>query len=161
MATGDHLKLSSDAISRVGESQGGSRRAGAYDPPEAISGMLTPAADVWSLGMTLVEVLTQHLPEWQPGTNREPVVPANLPAPFLEIARQCLRLEPQRRMSVADIAARLNARVAVASASVAGPVAGVSLSPVALAGQNQPSMGTPKPMASLPVPTESDTASAD
>ncbi len=50
LATGDHLKLSSDAISRVGESQGGSRRVDAYDPPEAISGMLTPAADVWSLG---------------------------------------------------------------------------------------------------------------
>src|SRR3984957_6224137 len=61
LATGDHLKLSSDRSSRIGESQNGSRRAGAYDPPEAASGRLTPAADVWSLGMTLVEVLTQHL----------------------------------------------------------------------------------------------------
>ena len=148
LATGDHLKLSSDAISRVGESQGGSRRGDAYDPPEAISGMLTPAADVWSLGMTLVEVLTQHLPEWQPETNRDPVAPANLPAPYLEIARQCLRMEPQRRMSVVDIAARLNARVAVASASVAGPVAGVSLSPAALAGRHQTSVATSQYMPS-------------
>jgi TonB family protein len=153
LATGDHLKLSSDAISRVGESQGGSRRVDAYDPPEAISGMLTPAADVWSLGATLVEVLTQHLPDWQPGTNRDPVVPANLPAPFLEIARQCLRLEPQRRVSVVDIAARLNARVAAAAASVAGPIAGASLSPGALAGQHLTSVGAPKSIPSMPVST--------
>jgi TonB family protein len=152
LASGDHLKLSSDAISRVGETQSASKRAGAYDPPEAASGMLTPAADVWSLGMTLVEVLTQHLPEWRSGPNSEPVVPAHLPAPFLEIARQCLRLEPQRRISVADIAERLNARAAVASASVATSVAatGASVGPAALA--NQVSAGTSKPMASLPVP---------
>jgi TonB family protein len=152
LASGDHLKLSSDAISRIGEAQSASKRASAYDAPEAASGMLTPAADVWSLGLTLIEVLTQHLPEWQSGPNREPVVPANLPAPFLEIARQCLRLEPQRRVSVADIAERLNARAAVASASVAGSVAatGANFSPAALA--NQVSAGTSKPIATLPVP---------
>jgi TonB family protein len=156
LATGDHLRLSSDAISRVGESQGGSTRVDAYDPPEAISGMLTPASDVWSLGMTLVEVLTQHLPEWQPETNRDPVVPGNLPAPYLEIARQCLRIEPQRRMSVVDIAAPLNARVAAAAASVAGPIAGASssLSPGPLAGQLQTSVGAPKSMPSTLVSTE-------
>ena len=153
LAMGDHLKISSDAISRIGEAQSSAKRAGAYDPPEATGGMLTPAADVWSLGTTLVEVLTQHLPEWQPGPHREPVVPANLPAPFLEIARQCLRLEPHRRISVADIAARMNSRAAVASASasVAAPiaVAGSSLSPGVVAEQVSPV--PPRPMASLPV----------
>jgi eukaryotic-like serine/threonine-protein kinase len=58
LASGDQLKLSSDTISRVGEAQASSKRQGVYDPPEAISGMLAPAADVWSLGTTLVEVLT-------------------------------------------------------------------------------------------------------
>ncbi len=156
LATGDRLKLSSDAISRIGEAQSASKRAGVYDPPEAISGMLTAAADVWSLGTTLVEVLTQHLPDWQPGPNREPVVPANLPAPFLEIARQCLRLEPQRRISVAEIAARLNPGAAVASAPIAAAAAAAgagtapSVSPVAAAGQISPA--TPKTVASMPVP---------
>jgi TonB family protein len=153
LATGDHLKLSSDAISRIGESQSASKRASDYDAPEAASGMLTPAADVWSLGMTLVEVLTRHLPEWQSGPNREPVVPVNLSAPFLEIARQCLRMEPQRRMSVADIAERLNARAAVASVSVAASVAGARLSPVDLARQG--AAVTSKPIASLPLPPRS------
>ncbi len=149
LATGDHLKLSSDRSSRIGESLSVSRKAGAYDPPEAISGMLTPAADVWSLGATLVEVLTQHLPEWQPAPNRELLVPVNLPAPFLEIARACLRLEPHRRISVAEIAARMNPR-AVAAASASVPGSRPSVSPVAPAGQVSPL--PPQPMASLPVP---------
>ena len=151
-ATGDRLKLSSDAISRTGEAQSASKRAGHYDPPEATGGMVTPAADVWSLGTTLVEVLTQHLPDWQPEARREPVVPANLPAPFLEIARQCLRLEPQRRISVAEIAARLNpgavATTAIAAAAVAA--AGPSANPVAAAGQ-LPAVGS-KPVVPVQLP---------
>jgi TonB family protein len=152
LATGDRLKLSSDAITRIGEAQSASKRAGAYDPPEASSGMLTAAADVWSLGTTLVEVLTQHLPDSQSGPNREPAVPPNLPAPFLEIARQCLRLEPQRRISVAEIAARLNPGAAVAAVSAAAAGAGTapSVSPVAASGQIFP--GTLKPVASVAVP---------
>jgi len=151
LATGDHLKLSSDASSRIGESQRVPRTAGAYDPPEASSGRLTPAADVWSLGMTLVEVLTRHLPEWQPAPNREPLVPVNLPAPFLEIARQCLRLEPHRRIHVADIAARMNPRAVAAAASrSASPGASASVSPLAAAGQGSPR--TAQPVASLTGP---------
>lgn len=123
LASGDQLKLSTDRISGIGESQGLTRQVGAYDAPEASSGMLTPAADVWSLGTTLVEVMTQRLPDWQPEAQREPVVPASLPAPFQEIARQCLRLEPQRRTSIVEIAARLNSRAAVATASAAFSVA--------------------------------------
>lgn len=151
LATGDRLKLSSDAISKAGESKSVSRPPGAYDSPEAISGMLTPAADVWSLGMALVEVLTQHLPEWQPGPNVEPVVPASLPAPFLEIARECLRIEPQRRISVADIGVRMNSRTVAATASASASVSGsIPMSPAAIAGQVSPV--ALNPMASLPVP---------
>src|SRR5712692_7139923 len=52
MAVGEHLKLSSDGLCRMGESSGGSReKPGVYDPPEAASGMISPAGDVWSLGM--------------------------------------------------------------------------------------------------------------
>jgi TonB family protein len=155
LATGDRLKLSSDAISRIGEVQSTARRAGAYDPPEAITGKLTPAADVWSLGTTLVEVLTQHLPEWQPGPNREPVVPANIPAPFQEIARECLRLEPERRISVAEIGARLNSRAAAATASALASLSpsSPSISSVAAAAGQVYLPPTPpnKPTAALPV----------
>jgi TonB family protein len=155
LATGDRLKLSSDAISRIGEPQSMARRAGAYDPPEAITGRLTPAADIWSMGTTLVEVLTQHLPEWQPGPNREPVVPANIPAPFQEIARECLRLEPERRISVAEIGVRLNSRAAAAAAtaSVAAslPALSPSVSPVAAGPAYLPATPPNKPTTASPV----------
>lgn len=151
LATGDRLKLSSDAISRVGEAHVAPKRAGAYEAPEAISGMLTPAADIWSLGTTLVEVLTQHLPEWRPGPNLEPLVPANLPAPFLEIARRCLRLDPQQRISAADIGARLNPRAVAATASASVSSLSASISPVAAAVAGAAPAVALEPLASLPV----------
>ena len=64
LAVGDQVKLSSDDLDVPGER---SRRAGAvspYDPPEAATGAASTAADVWQLGMTLVEVLTQRVPVW-------------------------------------------------------------------------------------------------
>lgn len=127
LASGDRLKLSSDAISRVAEGLSVPKKTGVYDPPEAITGVLSPAGDVWALGTTLVEVLTQKLPDWQPGPHREPVVPANLPAPFQEIVRHCLRLEPDRRMRIAEIAARLNPRAAAASVAHASAAASVAV----------------------------------
>jgi TonB family protein len=148
LASGDSLKLSSDTISRIGEAQAVARKADAYDPPEAVSGLLTPATDVWSLGMTLVEVMTQRLPDWQPGSQREPVVPATMAAPFQEIARQCLRLEPHRRIGIADIAARLNARAVAATASASVLASVPSAAPAA----RHVSLATPMPVASLPVP---------
>ena len=136
LATGDQLKLSSDMIARAGETQTAPRKTSVYDPPEAISGMKTPAGDVWALGTTLVEVLTQKVPEWQPGPNREPLVPPTVPAPFAEIARQCLRIEPDLRISVADVAERLNPRSAASALSAAiadAPVAATAIAPAATA----------------------------
>jgi TonB family protein len=144
LAMADQLKLSSDMVSRAGETQGGSRKTSVYDAPEAVTGMKTPESDVWALGTTLVEVLTQEVPEWQPGPNREPVVTEAVPAPFAEIARACLRLEPRRRLTVADIAERLNSRAAAASA--AGPVASVAEATATAATQEVPtaaSLGEP------------------
>jgi periplasmic protein TonB len=108
---------------------------------------MTPSGDVWSLGTTLVEVLTQHLPEWQPGRHVEPTFPATLPAPFLEIARQALRVDPQRRITIADISAQLSARAVMASAAGAG----VSISAVAAA-PPVPHPVAPKPVVSQAVP---------
>jgi TonB family protein len=148
LAIGDKLKLSSDAICVAGQAPAFHRKAGAYDAPEAISGMLSPAGDVWALGTTLVEVLTQRLPEWQSGPHVEPVVPATLPAPFLDIARQCLRVDPQKRISIADISARLSARAALASAAAAGAPA----SATAVAAPLPPPPVAPKTVISQAVP---------
>ena len=68
---------------------------------------MSPASDVWSLGMTLVEALTQSPPVWKEAEQAEPVLPETLPEPFFDIASHCLRRNPHRRWTVAEIAARL------------------------------------------------------
>jgi len=106
MADDDLLKISSDGLCRIGESAG-SMKPGAYDPPEAAGGRISPAGDVWSLGMTLAEALTQRLPVWERTNQGEAALPSNLPEEFADLVRHCLRRDPQMRWSVADIAARL------------------------------------------------------
>ena len=107
MAVGEQIKISSDVLCGVGES---SRVLGApsvYAAPEiADGGGMTPASDVWSLGMTLFEALTQSPPTWQGKEQTELMLPA-LPEPFFDIASHCLRRDPQHRWTVTDIAARL------------------------------------------------------
>ena len=107
MAENDLLKISSDGLCRIGEFSGSVGKPGAYDPPEAAGGRISPAGDVWSLGMTLCEALTQRLPVWERTNQAEPALPSTLPVEFLDLARHCLRRDPQLRWSVADIAARL------------------------------------------------------
>jgi TonB family protein len=102
MASGDQIKLSSSCLGRAGEPI---RDPGNYDPPEALS---SSAGDVWSLGMTLVEVLTQRLPSWHRNAQGDPDIPETLPAPLLDVARHCLRREASRRWSAQEIAEHLD-----------------------------------------------------
>lgn len=106
MAVGDQVKISRDGISKAGEWGSGRGRASVYDPPEFATEWISAAGDVWSLGMTLVEILTQHPPSRR-GPQQEVVLPETLPAGFLDIARHCLQADPRLRATVADIAARL------------------------------------------------------
>ena len=100
LASGECLKLSSAALCRIGECPPSTPDA--YAPPE---GTASPAGDVWSLGVTLVEAMSQHPPLRSQGA--DPVVPETLPQPFFEIARECLRPDPKVRSTVADISAVL------------------------------------------------------
>jgi TonB family protein len=102
MACGDQLKLSSDGLRRQGDPIG---NPGTYDPPEAVA---SPAGDVWSLTVTLVEALTQRLPIWDINAQADPVVPTTLPAPLLDSAHHCLRRDPKQRWTIGDIASRLD-----------------------------------------------------
>jgi hypothetical protein len=78
VAIGDQIKLSSDCI-RQGDAE-------------------AAAADVWALGVTVIHALTQ---------NAEAAIPVNLPQPFLDVARNSLRREPESRWTISDIRARL------------------------------------------------------
>jgi serine/threonine-protein kinase len=109
MAVDDQLKISSDNLLRAGEPGKHLLVPGVHLAPEAASGKISPAADLWSLGVTLVEALTQHPPAWERSTNGEPTVPWSVPQPFAGIARECMRLSPERRCTLGDVKARIQA----------------------------------------------------
>jgi TonB family protein len=109
LAVADQVKLSSDALGIAGERRGSERATSAYDPPEAATGASSTAADVWQLGMTLIEVLTQHLPVWDRTRISAPQVPAGVPEPFREIAAHCLQVAAGERWTVGEILRRVEA----------------------------------------------------
>src|ERR1019366_5219762 len=109
LAVGDQVKLSSDALGVPGERSRSAGATGAYDPPEAATGAISTAADVWQLGMTLVEVLTQRLPVWDRARPSAPEVPAAVPEPFREIAGHCLQVDAEKQWTVGQILERLGA----------------------------------------------------
>ena len=116
MAVGEELKLSSDGICRLGEDIERTGPASAYDPPEGAANGASTAGDMWSLGVTLVEILTQQLPTWNPSDRKDPVLPETLPEPFVDIVRHCLRRDPKNRWSAAAVATHLP-RVSAARAT--------------------------------------------
>jgi TonB family protein len=75
----------------------------AYDAPESEIGNLSPAADIWSLGMTLVAAFDQRPLTWSRANTLDPVVPKSVPAPYGQIARECLRMNPAERCSMTRI----------------------------------------------------------
>ena len=107
MAVGDDLKLASDTLCAPGEKALSPREPTVYDPPELSTSGPSSAGDVWSLGVTLVEALTQRTSPGHAMRQGDPAIPETIPAPFLEIARQSLRMDPERRWTVPEIAARL------------------------------------------------------
>lgn len=109
MAAGDQLKLSSDGVRPVGKSQGSVGPGNQYDAPEVATGAVSPSADIWSLGMTLVEALTGHLPAWDRGDENDPKLPEYIPRPFNDIAKHCVSRDPTLRWSATEIRKRLDA----------------------------------------------------
>jgi len=110
-ATGDLLKLSADQIVSPAEANSASRRRDVYDAPETAAGIVSPAGDVWSIGVTLIAALTQNVSFEEGGASTasrpDPDPPVTVPQPFRGIARECLHLDPKRRCSLAEIQARL------------------------------------------------------
>ena len=106
-AVNDQLKLSIDGVCTPHERGSSGEKSSPYDPPELAPTGPSTAGDVWSLGMTIVEVLTQRLPIWEWTGHADPPAPRNLPAPFLEIVRNCLRRDPAMRCTLREISENL------------------------------------------------------
>jgi TonB family protein len=134
MAAGDQVKISSDSIRRTGDGNG------------------TYADDVWALGATMVEALTQRSPAL--GETGEVVLPAALEDPFLDIALHTLRRNPADRWTISDICARLGRPIARSSSrkwryAVPGAVLAGAAAAAMFAGRGMWSPRTETPPAPL------------
>jgi TonB family protein len=101
-AVKNQLKLSIDSVHPATQAMRPYSLA-AYDAPECESGNVSAAADMWSLGMTLVAAFDQRPLTWSRSNTLDPVVPKSIPAPYGQIARECLRMNPTERCSLARI----------------------------------------------------------
>jgi len=90
MVIDGHLKLSVDGLVTAGSSPRPSASLTIYDAPETSMQAISPSADLWSLGVTLVEALTQHPPAWnmvrpglpRTGWLRSNALPGGIPTPL-------------------------------------------------------------------------------
>jgi TonB family protein len=107
LGVADQLKISSDRLLPAGERASAPPIRSVYDPPENPASVISPAGDVWSLGITIVEALTQRPPLPKRSQHKPPVLPGSLPPVFLDLVHQCLQPDPSRRQTVAGLAERL------------------------------------------------------
>jgi TonB family protein len=102
----DQLKLASDTIRPAGESTASIAESALYDPPEAKNGSNSAAGDIWGLGITLVEALTQCPPAWPDERSETVSLPAMLPPAFVDTVRRCLSRYPVDRPTITELEAQ-------------------------------------------------------
>ena len=103
MVVDDRLKVSGDSLKVVGQMGKKASAQSIYDAPEMGSEPIAPGVDVWGLGVTLVEALTQYRPAWDRATEEDPKVPESIPQPFAGIARGSLRADPLGRCTLENV----------------------------------------------------------
>jgi len=103
LVIGDQLKLASDTIRPASEATANISMPSLYDAPEGEREIFSTASDVWALGVTLAEALTQQPPSWTDARRTSVVLPADFPAAFAEVVRRCLSPDPKTRPSVAAL----------------------------------------------------------
>lgn len=113
LVVNDQLKLSGDCIAlaagnAVELAETGAPETSVYAAPELGRGAVTPAVDVWALGMTLVAATTQKPAPWERRIQEEPVVPAGIAEPLGQIAKACLRVDPVKRATLVELRAILD-----------------------------------------------------
>jgi serine/threonine protein kinase len=96
-ALDETVKLSPEGMKPFGENAGAELHKAKYPAPETQEGV-TPAADVWSLGATLYEALTQ-----KDATQREESARTVLPVPFQVIVQGAFNPDPASRITLPAI----------------------------------------------------------
>jgi hypothetical protein len=105
LVVNDQLKLASDSIRPIGEAK---------------NGPLNAASDVWGLGSSVVEALTQR-PFRADDAFDIATLPADLPLEFVDTIGRCLDPDPGRRPTIAELEAQFNPAPPAIAPSIAPP----------------------------------------
>jgi TonB family protein len=124
------VKLATDSIRPAGAPRVGSAEPCYYDPPETVQANFGTADDIWGLGVTLVEALTQSLP-WSDQRSEAASLPIGLPAAFTDTVRRCLSYDPATRPSAVDLQVQFGCAPATPSEPAPAPVMDAAPHPVA------------------------------
>lgn len=122
LVVNDQLKLATDTVRPAGEPRASIAEASLYDPPEADSGRLSPAGDIWALGITMVEALTQSVPARPDEGSLTACLPATLPPAFVGTIQRCLSHDPASRPTARELEAQFKPAPQPSVVSVPQPV---------------------------------------
>lgn len=106
LVVGDQLKLASDTI-RPAADVPKSRKMSVYDAPEVRDARSSTAGDIWGLGVTLIEALTQRVPEMTDGLPGAVSLPGDIAPNLANTIRRCLSADPATRPTLSDLRAAL------------------------------------------------------
>ena len=98
LGIGHAIKLSTEGVRKVSSTFDIDVNDAKYRAPESPNGNATPAADVWCLGATLFEAMTQR--EFAADSRSEA---AKLPPPFGSIVHRCLYTDPEARCTLHEV----------------------------------------------------------
>ncbi len=116
-AFGDSIKLSAESLRKVNSAPPLTAVPTKYLAPESTGENITPESDVWCMGATLFEALTQQ--HYGPECREKA---ASLAEPWNRILPKCLEADPAQRARLADLdRLRAGEPVREIAASVAAP----------------------------------------
>jgi serine/threonine protein kinase len=145
LVVNDQLKLASDTVRPAGEPRASIAEPSVYDPPEAENGRLSPGGDIWALGITMVEALTQRVPGSPDEQSATAWLPATLAPTLVDTVRRCLSHDPGSRPTAIDLQAQF--KPAPPASGAAAPQAVTRDAPVPAA----PPPESPKQRALAPI----------
>ncbi len=105
LVVNDQLKLASDTVRPAGEPRASIAEPSIYDPPEAEGGRLSPAGDIWALGITLVEALSRSVPASPDKQSATAYLPTTVAPTLVDTIQKCLRHDPGSRPTAIDLQA--------------------------------------------------------
>lgn len=118
LGVGDSIKLSTEGARRAQSATDIWLKDAKYRAPENPNGNITPEADMWCLGATLFEAITQK--ECGADCRNEAT---RLPVPFGSIVHRCLYSSPEARCTLQEVVQLYENRLRAFSAA-AGAAAG-------------------------------------